>query len=35
MILAFRDVLPRLGSAEMDLTEIKAHLYRGLLADPA
>lgn len=35
MILAFRDVLPRLGSAEMDLAEIKAHLYRGLLADRA
>lgn len=35
MILAFHDVLPQLGSAEMDLAEVKAHLYRGLLADPA
>ncbi len=35
MVLAFHDVLPQLGSAEMDLAEVKAHLYRGLLADPA
>ncbi|MCE1172691.1 MAG: TetR family transcriptional regulator [Azovibrio sp.] len=35
MILAFHDVLPQLGSAGMDLAEVKAHLYRGPLADPA
>lgn len=35
MILAFHGVLPQLGSTEMDLAEVKAHLYRGLLADPA
>lgn len=33
MILAFRPILPSLGTTQMDLAELKAHIYSGLLAD--